>query len=276
MKSQFVKIDDELTIHYETAGSGDQTILLLPGWTMSTRVFERQLAYFESSQQFRFITFDPRAHGLSSHTADGHFYPQHGRDLNAFVEALQLDQFVLGGWSFGTLATLAYINQCGSDKLKGFIMLDGPPRTSGPDNSNDWVTYRYDDADGGNRFYTDGKLENSETSLRQFATWLFENPSDDTIDWIMKMSAQMPNTAAALLNASASFLDYRKDLIALNGKIPLCYIIREDCREVTREWAHINTPTARIEAFGEHMMFWERAEEFNQMLGNFSAQCFEK
>ena len=55
----------------------------------------------------RFISFDPRAHGLSSKTPSGHYYEQHGRDLHAFINALELENFILGGWSFGCLATLS-------------------------------------------------------------------------------------------------------------------------------------------------------------------------
>ena len=136
-KSGHIVVDDELTIHFEESGDGQNAILLVPGWTMSTRVFERQLEYFENSRQFRFITLDPRAHGLSSKTHDGHFYEQHGRDLNDFVNAMELEKFVIGGWSFGTLAVLSYLEQYGADKISGLIMLDGPPRAAGPDNVND-------------------------------------------------------------------------------------------------------------------------------------------
>ena len=81
-------------------------------------------------------------------TAGGHYYAQHGRDLGALVERLELHGIVLGGWSWGTLESLAYVNQFGADRLAGLIVLDGPPRAALPDNVEDWVSYRYDDADG--------------------------------------------------------------------------------------------------------------------------------
>ena len=39
-----------LRLYYEEAGEGDLTLLMVPGWTMSTRVFERQLAFFEATE----------------------------------------------------------------------------------------------------------------------------------------------------------------------------------------------------------------------------------
>jgi pimeloyl-ACP methyl ester carboxylesterase len=133
---KIVPIDSELDIYYQESGDGDIPILLVPGWTMTTRVFEHQLEFFSESEEYRFITFDPRSHGQSTKTEGGHFYEQHGRDLHRFIETLYLKNVVLGGWSFGTLATLSYVNQYGHDRLGGFIMLDGPPKAAGEESPN--------------------------------------------------------------------------------------------------------------------------------------------
>ena len=252
---------------------GDQVILLLPGWTMSTRVFERQFEYFADSQRYRFISLDPRAHGLSSKTADGHYYEQHGRDLAAFIDALELDHMVLGGWSFGCLAVLSYVNQFGSDRLRGLIMLDGPPRAAAADNQREWVTYRYDDADGSAEFYTLGRLRNAADNNRAFAAWMLENRSEENIRWVLEITEQTPDSAAALLNASSLYLDYEADLRTLEGRIPLWYLLRESQLQVAADWARVNTPSARVQAFGEHLMFWEQAEKFNAALVEFAQDC---
>ena len=81
MSSGHVRIDDELSLYCEMSGRGATTVLLIPGWTMTTAVFERQLEYFAGCADYRFVTCDPRAHGESTKTAGGHYYAQHGRDL---------------------------------------------------------------------------------------------------------------------------------------------------------------------------------------------------
>ncbi|MDI5929694.1 alpha/beta hydrolase [Rhizobium leguminosarum] len=96
-----VEVSDDLTIHYELAGSGPTTILLVPGWTMSSEVFEKQLDHFKQSQEYRVIPIDPRGQGQSTKTAEGNFYEQHGRDLAAVVSKLDLRDIVLVGWSSG-------------------------------------------------------------------------------------------------------------------------------------------------------------------------------
>ena len=275
MSSGRVRIDDELSLHHETSGRGETTVLLVPGWTMTTAVFERQREYFAGSANYRFVTYDPRAHGESTKTAGGHYYAQHGRDLGALIDALDLRRVVLGGWSFGTLEALAYVNQLGADRLAGLIMIDGPPRAAGSDNAEDWVSYRYDDEDGRDAFFTMGRLTDRDETNRAFAAWLLEHPTEERIAWLMALTERMPDTAAVLLNATARFHDYREDLIALNGRVPLLYVVREEMGPRVSRWAARHTPSARVEAFGGHMMFWERAEEFNRVLSDFLEGCPE-
>lgn len=276
MSGKFIDIDDALRMHYEDTGHGDLCVLLVPGWTMSTRVFERQFEQFRDSHRFRLISYDPRAQGLSSKPEAGHDYPQHGRDLHAFIEALGLDRIVLAGWSFGCLETLAYINQFGAARLAGFVMLDGPPRASGDDNRSEWVSYRYDDADGSGSFYSRGRLRAPIATNREFAAWMLEEKSNSNIEWLLAITQQTPDSVAALLNDTARGLDYRADLRALEGQVPLWYLMREGRGRVVSDWARANTPSARVQAYGEHLMFWERAAQFNRDLDEFVSVCLDR
>ena len=273
ISAKYTTIDSELDIYYQESGYGDIPILLVPGWTMTTRAFEHQLDFFSTSEDYRFITYDPRAHGQSSKTISGHFYEQHGRDLHQFIENLELDNVILGGWSFGTLATLSYLNQFEHNHLRGFIMLDGPPRATGKDNKTDWATYRYDDADHFQKFFTLERLTDSKKTNHEFAQWMLEDRSEKNIEVILSMTIQTPDTSAALLNATANFLDYREDLISLETALPLIYIVREQQKEVVSQWAKNHTPSAQVTAFGEHMMFWERPQEFNRVLVEYADMC---
>ncbi|MEM7206463.1 MAG: alpha/beta hydrolase [Pseudomonadota bacterium] len=269
MKNGLINVDEELQMYFQETGNGSVPILLLPGWTMSTDVFEKQFSFFEDSADYRFVSLDPRAHGRSTKTHEGHYYEQHGRDLHACIEALALENFVLGGWSFGCLATLSYIHQFGFDRLARFIMLDGPPRAAGTDNENDWVTYTLDDADGQQEFYSLGKLRDSRATNLEFAHWMLEERSQATVDWLVSITEQMPDSAACLLNATSVFLDYRETLIDVANNVPSLYYVRESQRAIVESWAQMNTPTARVHASGEHLMFWERADEFNSTLVDF-------
>ena len=272
MNTGYITASAELDLYYEEAGTGALTLLLVPGWTMSTAVFGRQLAYFDEHNICRCVTFDPRAHGRSTKTSGGHTYAQHGRDLHSFITALQIDNVVIAGWSFGTLAVLSYIRQFGAQRLRGLVMLDGPPRARGADNRNDWVTYSNDDHDGAEDFFTNGRLRDPEASNLQFAQWLLEDPDEEAIRWLIGITVQTPDQAAAALNATASTYDLRDELIALNAALPLLYYVRDERREVVSQWAQMYTPRALVQAHGGHMMFWEQAETFNANLCDFLAR----
>jgi len=273
---KFIDLPDGLRVHYQESGSGEVPVLFVPGWTMTTEVFHRQLAFFHDSADYRFITLDPRSHGLSSKSNVGNHYEQHGRDLHEFIESLALADLVLCGWSFGTLATLAYVNQFGSDRLSGFIMLDGPPRATGEDAENDWVTYTHNDQSGEQAFYTMGKLRDPEATNIKFAEWMLKNRHQQAVEWIVQMSEQTPLETAALLNAAANFLDYRQDLIVLSRSVPIWCMVRESQGAMVRNWCERHLDAPRVSAFGEHMMFWEDADRFNVELLNFLNDCRQK
>ena len=46
--------------------------------------------------------------------------------------------------------------------------------------------------------------------------------------------------------------------------------MRADLGEKVTRWRDNNTPSAEVHAFGEHLMFWERAEKFNRILETFA------
>lgn len=264
---KFVSLPNGLVVHYQEAGTGEIPILFVPGWTMTSDVFCKQLDFFENSTDFRFISFDPRSHGKTTMTHEGNNYEQHGEDIHEFINILQLENLILCGWSFATLATLAYVSQFGHRKLSGFIMLDGPPKATGYDLEKDWITYSYDDADGFQEFCTMGKLRDPKNTNIEFANWLLEDKNPETIDWIVTITKQTPNEVAALLNATAGFLDYQDDLIEIGNQIPVWCVLRNERHQIVFDWCSRNLPSARLSAFGGHMMFWEQAERFcNELL----------
>ncbi len=271
--SKYIKLRNGLEVHYQESGGGKTPILFVPGWTMTTDIFHRQLEFFEGSTEFRFITLDPRSHGKTAKTQEGNHYEQHGRDLNEFIQALELDNLILCGWSFGTLATLSYVNQFNSSKLGGFIMLDGPPRATGEDNRKDWVTYSYADQDGSQEFFTMGKLRDPANTNTEFARWMLQNKKPEAVEWIVRMTEQTPNSVATGLNATAVFLDYREDLINLGKEIPTWCVVRAVQYEIVANWCSKHLPLATLSGFGEHMMFWEQSQRFNAELKSFLDIC---
>lgn len=132
-----LQVSDDLSLYYETSGKGAIPIVFVPGWTMSSAVFERQRAHFANSKRFRYFSYDPRGQGQSSKPMNGYTYDQNGRDLKAFLDQLGLKQAVLVGWSFGVLKVTSYIKQFGADNLRALVIIDGTPKTTGKDSTKD-------------------------------------------------------------------------------------------------------------------------------------------
>jgi len=272
-RSEYLKVSDDLTIFYKEAGNKDGIpVVFTPGWTLTSETFVRQLSHYAKSDRYRFIAYDPRGHGLSTKTAEGHTYEQQGRDLKAFMDKLGLKNAVIGGHSYGFLTVMTYIDQFGTDNVRGVVVLDSTPKSVGADNSTEWVWFRHDDSDGFRKFFTMGPLEDRAAFNIEFAKWMIEDQSPENLAWIDAISNGTSNTVAALLNETGAYVDLTKTLIALEGKVPLFYVIREDWKDIVPPWVAKNTPSADITVFGKHMMFWERASEFNAALDKFLAK----
>jgi pimeloyl-ACP methyl ester carboxylesterase/predicted glycosyltransferase len=66
---------DGVRVAWESYGSGEQTILFLPTWTLvHSRVWKMQIAYF--ARHFRVICFDPRGNGRSDRPSDPSSYDE--------------------------------------------------------------------------------------------------------------------------------------------------------------------------------------------------------
>ncbi|MES3710400.1 alpha/beta hydrolase [Pseudomonas putida] len=261
-----------LDIYYQKSGQGDIPVVLVPGWMMSSEVFERQLKFFSSSKDFTIYAIDPRSQGRSSKTSDGNFYEQHGQDIGDFVATLGLKNVVLAGWSNGGFDILSYVHQFKTTQLAGLVMIDAAPQGSGQDNTKDWVWFNKDDSDGYRQYFTQQALLHRDDLNNEFAKWMVENPTPEYMSWIKKISSQTSDEVAAILNESSAYQDYSGTLKALEGKVSLLYFASADKYPIVKRWAGNNTPSAQVIEFPKHLSFWERDAEFNKALSQFLNQ----
>jgi len=225
----YAKISDDLTIHYQTAGTGKIAIVFIPGWTMSTKVFEHQLSHFENSSEFTAISYDPRAQGLSSMTVGGHYYEQRARDLNALLDHLKIERFVLVPWSAGGGDALEYLRVFGDEKAAGLLLLDTAPKVRTTDYTKEWAWYGTKDEgdqDGYFRLWSYDLLVNRDKFNDEFIQWMLEDPSAKNTRFVKDITNRTPDSIGALINTSYWFLDNTKQVEALNGVVPLLFVTR--------------------------------------------------
>jgi pimeloyl-ACP methyl ester carboxylesterase len=193
------------SIYYEEHGAG-RPLILAPGWTFTTEVYQRQIAHF--SPQYRTIAYDPRSHGRSSITLDGNTYMQHGRDLAALNAKLDLAHFVFIGWSAGCFDGYAYVRQYGPEKLDAFICIDQPPKTfvehEGERGLGNYPRWR--DIVNGVQ-YT--RVAAAERLARRLLTREISPPEKE---WLVRQSLTTPTFAAVNLLADSAYADYRPEV----------------------------------------------------------------
>jgi pimeloyl-ACP methyl ester carboxylesterase len=268
----YARVSDDLTIHYRSTGSGPLTIIFVPGWTMSTEVFEHELAHLEDSKEVRAVAYDPRAQGLSTLTIEGHYYEQRARDLDALMSKLNIDKAVLVGWSAGGGDVLEYLRLFGSTKIAGLILLDTMPKTRTTDLTKEWAWFGTKDEGDQDRsmaaFSYDVMIDRHKFNL-EFARWMLDDASPANVQFVENMSNRTPNSIAALLNTSYWFTDDTETVEALDGKMPMLYYTRQESNKLATQWTKEHTPHAEVISFGKHMMFWEHPEKFNAALDAF-------
>ena len=269
-----LQVSKNLSLYYETTGKGDIPIVFVPGWTMSSAVFEKQRAHFSNSDRFRYFSYDPRGQGRSSKPTSGHTYAQHGADLHAFLDGLDLKNVVLVGWSFGVLDVTSYLDQFGADNVRALVLIDGTPKTTGKDSTRDWAWVGDDNWLSNSQIYSvDLLTDKREENMTGFSQWMLENPTPEELRWSTAISLQTPGWIAALLNATANNANYEGALKALDSKLPLLFVMGEEhWHPAVDQWIAANKPTAKSVTFGRHLMFWQRSEEFNTELDKFLSE----
>jgi pimeloyl-ACP methyl ester carboxylesterase/predicted glycosyltransferase len=122
---------DGVKIRFEVYGSGANTILFIPPWSIvHSRVYKAQVPFF--AEHFRCVTYDPRGNGKSDRPSDVTDYTldRYLGDAIAVLDAVGVDQAIVIGLSFGgMLASLVAAHH--PDRVKAVVLI-GTAAAIGP------------------------------------------------------------------------------------------------------------------------------------------------
>ena len=114
-----------IELHVEDHGSG-RPVVLIHGWPLSGRSWEAQVpALVEAG--YRVITYDRRGFGQSSQPWDGYDYDTLSADLKALLDALDLSDVTLVGFSMGGGEVARYLGTYGSARIKQAVFASAVP-----------------------------------------------------------------------------------------------------------------------------------------------------
>jgi non-heme chloroperoxidase len=104
-----------IDIYYEDHGWGPP-VVLIHGFPLSGASWEKQVPMLLDAGH-RVITYDRRGFGRSSQPSSGYDYDTLTADLKTLIEALDLRDAVLAGFSMGTGEVTRYLGKYGSDRV---------------------------------------------------------------------------------------------------------------------------------------------------------------
>lgn len=110
-----------IEVYYEDQGSG-QPVLLIHGYPLNGHSWERQTRELLAAG-YRVITYDRRGFGQSSKVGSGYDYDTFAADLHAVMEALDLRDVVLVGFSMGTGELARYVSRFGHERVAKLAFL---------------------------------------------------------------------------------------------------------------------------------------------------------
>ena len=265
----FVRVSPDLDIYYEEAGAG-KPIVFIPGWTGTTVYLRQQVAHF--SKHYRAIVFDPRSHGRSSKTLDNNTYTQHGADLKAFMEALELKDVILVGHSWGCHDAYAYFRANGPANVKAFVCLDQSPKDI-MEKEGDWGSLK---ALGDFKGFHDGVVYDRVKTTNEFIKAMVTRPvTDEERNMFLDELLKTPTYAAVSLMADGNFADYTPEAKALDGKIPVLNVVMDPgwypgWAAAAQNWGKTVAPKTEVMVLpGLHLLHWESADKMNAVLDKF-------
>ena len=111
----------DIELHYEDKGAG-RPVVLIHGYPLDGTSWEGQVPALLAAGN-RVITYDRRGFGKSSQPATGYDYDTFAADLNTVLEALDLREAVLVGFSMGTGEVARYLASYGSARVAKAVFL---------------------------------------------------------------------------------------------------------------------------------------------------------
>jgi non-heme chloroperoxidase len=263
-------------LHVDDTGGSGQPVLLIHGWPLSGQAWSPQIPALQDAG-YRVITYDQRGFGRSDKPLNGYDYDDLAEDLHTLINALELDDVALVGFSMGGGEVARYISSFGSERLHSAVfasaitpyMLKTADNPDGPLTEEDIQQASAALVNDEDAFYAaqmteffsvNGELKVSEAQYQK----------------AVALCRQASKDAAVACMAAWSSTDFRDDLAQIS--LPTLIIHGEADVSVPFESSARPTHDAirdselHVIADGPHGCNLSHADEFNDVLLKFLSQ----
>jgi len=259
-------------LEFDDTGNGP-VIVFLHGWSLGKEAFGIQLR--ELADRYRIVVPDMRGHGGSAKFANGDGIDTLAGDLGQLLEALDLTDVILVGWSMGALVAWELAESPQRTRIAGIVTIDMVPKVL---NGTGWQhglragTHLYDvDIDLAKmrkdwgaftrdyvpKVFADGKQAERRELIGTMAKLVKDNDVDS-----------MSNLWVALVRA-----DYIDTVQQLDVPTLITYgQLSQVYTEAAALWMDQHIPNSRRVAFADsgHAPHLEEPDLFNQTLAGFA------
>ncbi len=204
---------DGNSLHVKDTGEG-RAVVLIHGWPLTGDMWEYQsLALIEAG--YRVITYDRRGFGQSSHPAAGYDYDTFADDLAEVLDAGEVQDATLIGFSMGGGEIARYLSRHGTDRIRSVALVASVVPYLRKDDSNpDGVDYSVFQG------MKDGVRKDRFDFLQTFAKGLYgvglvSHPvSQGLLDWNFMLAIMASPKATIDCIEAFGTTDFRPDLAA--------------------------------------------------------------
>jgi len=250
-------------LHHEDLGDGDAPpLLLLHGWAMSLEVWERQVA--ELAPRRRVVCADLRGHGRSPKPLAGYGYDDHCADVLELLEALDLDDVTLVGWSMAG-AVGARVARA-SPRIARLALVGSPPRLTRADG----YAAGADPADC--LAFRRAIASDRPAALWQTAVDTLHRDAEPMRRWLHALTMRAPLWSLLGCYDGVMAADVREDLRALAMPVLVVHGVHDAYVSVdAARWIAGNVEDAQLELFeaSGHAPFLNEPERIGEVLGEF-------
>lgn len=263
----------DIDLHVDDTGGSGRPVVLIHGWPLSGESWAHQVPALEAAGH-RVVTYDRRGFGRSDKPRTGYDYDTFADDLQAVLEALDLRDVTLVGFSMGGGEVARYLTRHGADRVHSVVFAAAVPPYLAKTEDNPEGPLDDETADG----MKSGLKDDEKSFYHQFTTDFFSVDGALTVSSEEQAEAErLANQAdhhAALKSMEAfATTDFRGDLPHVT--VPTLVIHGDSDATVPFEGSGKRTHETiagselHVVAGAPHGVNVSHAEEFNRVLIDF-------
>jgi non-heme chloroperoxidase len=210
----YVQTPDGTRLRLCDRGRGDATFVLVHGWKQSHRLWDPTLA--QLAARHRVVAFDLRGMGESDKPNSAYDFDELAADLGFVVEALDLRDVTLVGWSMGCTVSLQYLRR-DAPRVGRLALLNGPLRLTRTADFPHAMTAPQLES------YVDDLARRWPLGERAFLAESLLEARPEHVEWLLGIALQTPLDVALRLVRAQAELDQRDVVAALEIPVLAVY-----------------------------------------------------